>query len=138
MRYQVPQFIDIEDKIIGPLSFAQFVYIGGGVALAYVCYEYLPILLALPLGLISVLFGFALAFWKINNKPFIDILQAVFQFFFNARLYVWQRRKARKKEVPQKKQSVGEGTSGEMSEARLKDLAWSLDIYDREGSEDEK
>lgn len=35
MQFQVPQFIEVEDKIFGPLTFKQFVYIAGGVALMY-------------------------------------------------------------------------------------------------------
>ena len=27
MQYQVPQFIEVEDKIFGPLTFKQFLYI---------------------------------------------------------------------------------------------------------------
>ncbi|TSC61742.1 MAG: SsrA-binding protein, partial [Parcubacteria group bacterium Athens0416_74] len=30
MQFQVPQFIEVEDKIVGPLTFKQFVFIAGG------------------------------------------------------------------------------------------------------------
>ena len=30
MQYQVPQFIEVEDKIFGPLTFKQLVYVVGG------------------------------------------------------------------------------------------------------------
>jgi len=49
MQFQVPQFIEVEDKIIGPLTFKQFVFVGGGFGMAYVLWRVLPILLAAPL-----------------------------------------------------------------------------------------
>jgi hypothetical protein len=29
MQFRVPQFIDIEDKLFGPLTFKQFIYLAG-------------------------------------------------------------------------------------------------------------
>ena len=75
MRYQVPQFIEIEDKIIGPLTLKQFVYLAGGAGLSYLVYAvtnpYLPIFIVVALMLPVAAFGVALAFYKINNRPFI-------------------------------------------------------------------
>ena len=42
MRFQVPQFIEVEDKIFGPLTFKQFVYVTGGVGLAVILFLFLP------------------------------------------------------------------------------------------------
>ena len=36
MRFEVPQFVDIEDKIFGPLTFKQFIYIAGGAGVSVV------------------------------------------------------------------------------------------------------
>ncbi len=33
MRFEVPQFIDVEDKIFGPFTFKQFLYLAGGAGL---------------------------------------------------------------------------------------------------------
>ena len=38
MRFEVPQFIEIEDKIFGPFTWKQFVYLAGGVGLAAVIF----------------------------------------------------------------------------------------------------
>jgi len=43
MRFKVPQFIDIEDKIFGPFSFKQFVYLAGGAGLCYIFFKTLPV-----------------------------------------------------------------------------------------------
>ena len=34
MMFSVPQFIDVEDKIIGPLTLKQFIYLAGGAGLS--------------------------------------------------------------------------------------------------------
>ena len=42
MQFQVPQFIEIEDKIFGPLTFKQFIYLAGGVGASIVLWLYIP------------------------------------------------------------------------------------------------
>ena len=46
MRFQVPQFIEVEDKIFGPLTLKQFIYVFGGGGLCFVFYTFLPLILA--------------------------------------------------------------------------------------------
>ena len=91
MNFQVPQFIEIEDKIFGPLTFKQFVYVAGGGGLAFIFWTYLPRLIALPLVGLAIIFGLALAFYKINNRPFIYALEAGLRYFVGRKLYLWQR-----------------------------------------------
>ena len=43
MQFQVPQFIEVEDKIFGPLTFKQFVYVAGGAGLAYLVWRVSPL-----------------------------------------------------------------------------------------------
>jgi len=62
MQFQVPQFIEVEDKIFGPLTFKQFVYMAGGAGLAYLLWRVLPFLLAAPLIMGAIGLGAALAF----------------------------------------------------------------------------
>ena len=49
MQFQVPQFIEVEDKIFGPLTFKQFVYVLGGAGACYLLWRVLPIYAAVPL-----------------------------------------------------------------------------------------
>lgn len=94
MRYNVPKFIDVEDKIFGPLTFKQFVYLIGGAGMCVVALWFIPsFILALPVMALIVAFSLALAFWDYNGKPFIHVVQAVFLYLTNARTYVWKRRK---------------------------------------------
>ena len=130
MRYQVPQFIEIEDKIFGPFTFKQFIYIAGGVGLAFIFYRFLPFILAIPFMLAAVAFGFALAMYKVNNKPFIEVLEAGVKYFLGSKLYLWKKT-VKKPEANTQQSGLGESANiavPKLSESKLKDLSWSLDI----------
>lgn len=131
MRFQVPQFIEIEDKIFGPLTLKQFIYLAGGAGLAFLVYTALPIFLALPVDALVVALALALAFYKINNKPFVIILEAAFRFFFSNKLYIW-RKENRKITPTAKSESDKEPLLSipRLSDSKLKDLAWSLDVHE--------
>jgi hypothetical protein len=135
MRFQVPQFIEVEDKIFGPLTFKQFIYLIGGAGLAFILYRFLPIYISVLVILPVAAFSVALAFYKINNKPFIFVLQASIKYFLGAKLYIWKKEQpkfSKKKEAPQPFSS--DLVIPKLSGSKLKDLAWQLDIHDTAGS----
>ncbi|MDP3962601.1 MAG: PrgI family protein [bacterium] len=131
MRFQVPQFIEVEDKIFGPLTLKQFIYMAGGAGLSFVIYRMLGslVLSFLPILLIMA-FSASLSFYKVNNKPFILVVEAAFKYFFSNKLYIW------KKEENVKAQSADDKEAKQyasvmvpkISDSKLKDLTWSLDI----------
>ena len=132
MRFQVPQFIEVEDKIFGPLTFRQFVYLCGGGGMVFLCIKLLPlffgILLAIPFGL----FAFALAFYKVNNKPFIDIVQAAFNYTLSDKLYIWKHeKKTAKKAVEKTDVAARTEYLPRISESKLHDIAWGLDVLEK-------
>jgi len=71
MRYEVPQFIEIEDKIVGPLTWKQFVFLAGGAGGAVLLWLSLPPLIAIFLIVPIAVLALALAFYKYNQRPFI-------------------------------------------------------------------
>lgn len=91
MRFEVPQFIEIPDKIFGPLTWRQFLYLGGGVGMAVVMFFTLPIILFLIFGLPLALLAGALAFYPVNNRPFSYFLEAIFNYISRQRLYLWRQ-----------------------------------------------
>ena len=91
MRFEVPQFIEIEDKIIGPLTWKQFVYLAGGVGALVVLYFILPFVLFVTFGLpIGALSAF-LAFQRVNNRPFSIFLESFFNYFRKGKLFLWRK-----------------------------------------------
>lgn len=92
MRFEVPQFIEIEDKIFGPFTWRQFVYLGGGLGAAVVMFLYLPIIISLIIGIPLALLAGALAFYPINNRPFSFFLEAIWNYVTGTRMYLWRRK----------------------------------------------
>ncbi len=134
MRFQVPQFIEVEDKIFGPLTLRQFIYLAGGAGLSFIIYRTLPFIFAAVPILLVLAFSAALAFFKINNKPFLNVVEAAAKFYFKDKLYIWK-----KTDIPATSAKGGKGEVGKPSEyasimvpkisqSKLKDLTWSLDI----------
>lgn len=132
MRYQVPQFIEIESKIFGPLTLKQFIYLVGGAGILFLLYIVLPIWLVFLLGLPFAGFSLALAFYKVNNQPFIKVVENALKYLSSARLYLWK--KTQPKPAPKKKlekEKISQIYIPKITKSKLKDLAWSLDIQER-------
>ncbi len=137
-QFQVPQFIDVEDKIFGPLTLKQFVYVAGGAGLSFVLWKTLASFVALPLiGIVAGL-SIALAFFKINNRPFVIILEAAFMFVTHSRLYLWQTNRKRSKKQEKAAADTAPVNVPDLSNHKLKSLAWSLDINEHLNIERDK
>jgi hypothetical protein len=133
MQYQVPQFIEVEDKIFGPLTLKQFIYLAGGGGVCLALFTLLPLLIALLLSLPFVGVSLALAFYKVNDRPLIVAAEHAFGYFFSSKLYLW---KAREPKAPTATTSTATTDPTnvavpKLSESRLRDLSWSLNIKDR-------
>jgi len=136
MQFKVPQFLDIEDKIFGPFTFRQFVYLAGGGGLSFVLYKLLGLFLGfIPIAIIAG-FSLALTFYRPNGKPFINMLESGFKYTLQSKLYIWKRRKSKidvKQEtenaVQQKIEMMKQGEI-RLGGSKLRDLAWSLDVLD--------
>ncbi len=133
MQFQVPQFIEIEDKIFGPLTIKQFIYLAGGVGLSFTLFKFLPIFISIFLIIPIIALSSALAFYKPNKRPFILALEAGFRFLSGTKLYIWKKepKKIEKEEEKPKSDPIAEMNIPRLSDSKLKDLSWSLDIKDK-------
>lgn len=133
MQFQVPQFIEVEDRIFGPLTFKQFVYMAGGAGLSYVIWRLLPTFVAAPIILGVGSLAVALAFMQYNGRPFMLAIETAFYYLIHTKLYLWNNRT--KKRIEQAKSSQVAPSSNlyvpKLSDSRLHELAWSLDINER-------
>jgi PrgI family protein len=91
MQHRVPQFIEVEDKLFGPLTLKQFAYIFGGIGLSVIIWRTFSSTFIVLL-LVSIVAGFvlALSFVKPNGKPFIVLVQNFFAYIFKPKQYVWK------------------------------------------------
>lgn len=91
MRYQVPQFVDIEDKIIGPFTLKQFLmYVAATMVLVPV---YLASDLSLFITIALPVFGIAAAFAhvKIANRSLATTVYNFFTYVAGGQMWIWRR-----------------------------------------------
>lgn len=135
MRFQVPQFIDVEDKIFGPLTLKQFIYVAGGAGITLIFFTFLPKFVAFIFAAPFIGVTLALAFYKPNNRPFVFALESMARFFFGEKLYVWKKVPHAVKQLEEEvktSQLIVPSLSGN----KLKDLNWSLDVKKQEEEQD--
>ncbi len=131
MQYQVPQFIEIEDKIFGPFTFKQFLYLVGGGGISFVVWQLLPTFVAFLIAIPIIILSVALAFYKKNNRPFIALLESMFKYSLGGKLYVWKKepKKAARTQAMEKKE-IESLSLPRLSDSKLKDISWSLGVKD--------
>jgi len=88
-QFIIPQFIDVEDKIIGPITTRQFVVILAGFLIIAVFYKLFDFSLFVTFGLLALLITGVFAFLKINGRPFHYFVLNLFQTFKRPRLRIW-------------------------------------------------
>lgn len=94
MRFDVPQFIEVEDKIIGPLTLKQFLFLlAGGAVLFLLWYVFSNLFIFILVGLPILIVVLALAFYRVNGRPFINYLLSMIKHFSKPRLYLWRKGK---------------------------------------------
>ena len=133
MRFQVPQFIEVEDKIFGPLTFKQFVYVAGGIGISVVLFILLPKFIAIIISAPILIFAAALAFYKVNDKPFINVVEAFVKYTLTSKLYIWKK----EEKVPEakktlEKKEIEQVYVPKLSDSKLKELTWSLYIKENQ------
>src|SRR3989344_5975233 len=106
MQFQVPQFIEVEDRIFGPLTFKQFVYVAGGLGASYIFLRILPMYVAAPLIFSTLGLSAALAFLQYNGRPFIYALEHGFFFLISSKLYLWSNKRAARQKADSKGQAI--------------------------------
>ncbi len=93
MRFEVPQFIEIQDKIFGPFTWKQFIYIAGGGGFGLMLYLMgTPLILFVLIGFPVIGLALALAFYPVNNRPFSIFLESIVTYLFKKKLYLWRKK----------------------------------------------
>ncbi len=127
MRFQVPQFIEVEDKIFGPFTFKQFLYLAGGAGMIAIAFSFLPKILAFFVAIPITALSVALTFYKINNRPFIFVLESFFKYLITRKLFIWKMsargNKASVETLPNRQIILPK-----VSQSKLKDLTWDLSV----------
>lgn len=94
MRFTVPQFIEHEAKIVGPLTFRQFVFVGAAGAACFVCYLYFGktnFFLFIVASVTLIGLALALAFLRVGGRELPTILGNFFRFNLMPKIYIWKK-----------------------------------------------
>lgn len=90
--YKVPQDVEAEDKLLGPFSFRQFIYLivaALGIITAVMLYRVFPGLVVIPIPIIIALLALALPLRK--DQPMETYLLAMLRFYLKPRVRLWNQ-----------------------------------------------
>lgn len=90
MQFQVPQFIETEDTVVGPFTLRQFIYIGIAGVISGMLYFLVQTWLWTIISAIIFGLAFAFAFIKVQGRSFFNIALSAFHFYWKPQTYVWQ------------------------------------------------
>lgn len=94
MRFTIPQFIEYEAKIVGPLTFRQFIFVGIAGAICFVLYIIAPFFVFLLSLFILGGGALAFAFFKIGGRSLPAILGNFLKFNLSPKIYIWRKKEA--------------------------------------------
>jgi membrane protein implicated in regulation of membrane protease activity len=128
MIFNIPQFIDKEDKIVGPFTAKQLGWFAAGVAIILVLYAFLDTVSTVIAGIPVVLAVLAFAFLKPNGQPLIYfVIYSVF-FLFRPKMFIWKRQPELLKPVKKTVKKIEPlRTRKELTDDRIKEIAKLLD-----------
>ncbi|MEK7603663.1 MAG: PrgI family protein [Patescibacteria group bacterium] len=92
MRFQLPQFIETETKLVGPLTLKQFLWTASGAAIVFLLFQttgggFIFFAAGIP---VMALF-LALAFLKIEGTPLINYLAYLLSYLLNPKKYIFKK-----------------------------------------------
>ncbi len=140
MQFRVPQFIDIEDKVIGPFTLKQFGYILGAGGLGFLLWYFIPFkFLAFLLILPVSGFFLALAFVKVNNRPLIETIESALRYYTGGKIYTWKQIVPEKKAATRIEKVISQTQKEDLIQKaksdKLHDVSLGLDVLDRNPQE---
>lgn len=143
-QFVVPQFIEVESKVIGPISVRQFIILLVTAGLIYVWFELFSFVVFIILAVLSLAVGGTFAFAKVNSQPFHTFILGVIQTVKRPSLAVWRReqqlrvvekagRKDKKDKDSRKKTFI---PKPDVSQSHLAELALIMDTEGKYTPED--
>lgn len=118
--FTVPQFIDVEDKIIGPITTRQFIICLFALGIMVLSWKLFSFGVFVTVSLLDFVIFFPLAFVKINGRPFHYFILNIIQTTRKPNLRIWNHKN------PLKDLLSEEETGGEESQKVIKRVTVKL------------
>lgn len=139
MQFQVPQFIEHQPKIVGPLTFGQFIYIGiaGGICFfLWFTIGKTNFSLFLLISIILFLTASVLAFGKIGGRSVPVVFGNFLKFYFTPKRYFWKTKEMPPKLImrkvePKKEEKIEETPLKIAERSQLKKLSTQIETKTR-------
>ncbi|PJA92702.1 MAG: hypothetical protein CO133_01770 [Candidatus Komeilibacteria bacterium CG_4_9_14_3_um_filter_37_5] len=129
-KFRVPQFIDVESRILGPLTTRQFVIFLVGALFGFICYKLSDFTLFLLEGIIILVFVVLFAFVKVNTAPFHVFLLNYIKTMKSPKVRVWKKEPYTTPAKYEEKQKMSIGSTvpvKRVSSSRLSELSLITD-----------
>ena len=136
MAYIVPQFIERETRIAGPLTFKQLTFVVTSIGLSIFLYFLkLPLFLFVIAAVLLVGSGLSLAFWRVEGFPLPKVIGNFLAFLTRSRLYLWKKKvippKIVRRKEAQRKETKESSVLTTAKRSRLKELSTFLETKSR-------
>lgn len=140
MEFTVPQFIEKESKIVGPMTFKQFVFVGTAGGLCIFLYfttvgvGRISMTTFIAMAIFIMGLACALAFVKVGKVPLPIFIKNMFWFLFKPKIFLWKKKTmppklVEKIEVPEEKE--GQATLQARKKSRLEALFTRLETKEK-------
>lgn len=129
MYSNVPQFINKEDKIVGPLTAKQLGWLGAGGVSLIVLWNLFDFSTFLVLAIIVGAICGSFAFYRPYDQPLLKFLTSSIFFAVNPKMYIWKRNYDKIETVSrsQKKKKNTTPTKKTLTNQKISDLSKILD-----------
>lgn len=127
MQFQVPQYYEVKERIVGPLTLQQFFYIAAACGLSFLLFFIFQFWLWFIASVILIGGASALALIEINGQSLTKILISAFFYYWRPRIYFWQR-EAEKEEIilPEEAKQIEEIKKDLSFQQRIKSLGQKI------------
>lgn len=91
MRFQVPQFIETEEKIVGPFTLKQFFWVAGGAAILFILFISFSFAIFFLIGLPVAIITGLMAFFKVQGIPLSTYVFHAIGYFLSPKRYFYKQ-----------------------------------------------
>lgn len=91
MRFKVPKDVDIEDRIVGPLTVKQLSWLGGGGAICLLLWKLIEFQVFVFVGIIIMSISASFAFVRPYNQSLVAFCGSVLLYLSKPKIYIWRR-----------------------------------------------
>jgi len=138
-QFTVPQFIEHEAKVVGPLTFKQFIYVGVAGAICFVFYFTAPFFVFILATIVIMGGGISLALVKSGGRSLPVVLKNFFGFSMAPKMYLWKHKEGLPpkivKAAPAPKEIEKSSVPTAAGKSRLNELSTQIETKTNEEKE---